>query len=341
LNKKILTITIAFLLVPFFISTAFAHSPLETNDNESIENAAVIPNPAKSWAIYSTLTNDGDAQYYTFNITTEQKIHVMLYKSLRTQDAEFNPQIIIMGPQLSPTGAIPEEITIPTGYGAHLINNTASNPAFEPFSPSVFIDLADYALDSPVPGKYFLVVFEQSNDPIGGNYGLTVGDIESYTIDEWILIPFSLISIYEWEGQSLAIIFAPMIASLVVGGLLVAWKLKKQSNLKNLNAWFGAIAGVTFIGTAATVLYQLTFAALQVPVGVEVIITLIFALVPLLIGVLTLKLSIKSQSVTIKKRVSFVVLGVVALFVWAGFIVGPMLAVLAGLVPMSNKNVKK
>ncbi|MCW4025669.1 MAG: hypothetical protein NWF01_11670 [Candidatus Bathyarchaeota archaeon] len=343
MNRKILTVTIPFaLLMAFFVPIVIAHSPLETDNNESIDTATVIPDPAKSWAIYSTLNKDGDAQYYTFNITAGQNIHTLLYKSIRVEDENFNPRIILMGPQISSDGNIPEEITVPSEYGAQLINNTEQKPTFEPFSPSVFVELADFTLENPAPGKYYLVVFEQSDEPKGGNYGLTVGDLEIYTVEEWILIPFSLISIYQWEGQSLAIIFAPMLASLVVGGILVAWKLKKQNSLTNLMAWLGAIAGITFIGTAATTLYQLIFAALQVNAGAEAIVTMIFALIPFLLGVLVLHLSLKSSPrVTIKKRVSFVVMGIVALFMWAGLIVGPILAISAGLVPMGKpKNAK-
>jgi hypothetical protein len=41
----------------------------------------------KSWAHYSQLNSDGDAQYYTFNVTARQKIHVTMFKSMRPEDA--------------------------------------------------------------------------------------------------------------------------------------------------------------------------------------------------------------------------------------------------------------
>jgi uncharacterized membrane protein YuzA (DUF378 family) len=47
----------------------------------------------------------------------------------------------------------------------------------------------------------------------------------------------------------------------------------------------------------------------------------VFAIIPLIIGVLTLRLSLRgSQTKSIWKRVYFVILGVAALFSWAGLI---------------------
>ena len=66
-----------------------------------------------------------------------------------------------------------------------LVNQTTPTPTFEPFSPGTFTGLADTTLENPTPGKYYLVVFEQSDTPKGGNYGLAIGDRETYTIDEW------------------------------------------------------------------------------------------------------------------------------------------------------------
>ncbi len=327
-----LTVTVLFLLVPLVV----AHAPLGTGDNESIDKATVIPDPTKSWALYSALSSDGDAQYYTFNITSGQKLHVTMYKSMRPEDASFTPRLVIVGPNVTAQGSIPSKITVPAGSDAQLVNQTEPQPTFEPFSPSTFTGLADATLENPTPGRYYLVVYEQSAAPTGGNYGLAIGDRETYTLDEWILIPFNLMKIYQWEGQSLALILAPMIAALVIGVILVAWRFKKQGNLTSPMAWLGAIAGITFIGTAATTLYQLIAAATEVTVGAEALITLIFAIVPLAVGLIAIWLSLKDgQKASWKKRVYYVVLGVVALFMWAGLIVGPVLAIVASIMPSS------
>jgi hypothetical protein len=261
-----------------------------------------------------------------------------MFKSLSPEDATFNPRLVIIGPNMASQGDIPTKITIPEGSNARLVSQTQPTPTYEPFSPSTFIGLADETLDTPTPGKYYLVVYEQSDAPTGGHYGLAIGDRETYTIDEWILIPFNLMTIYQWEGQSLGLVLTPMITTLIVGIILVTWRFKKKRNLPNPMAWLGAIAGLTFIGTAATTLYQMLAAATRVTLGAEALVTLIFAIVPLVIGLATLRLSVKhSDKASLKKRIFYAILGFAALFMWAGLIIGPILAILASVMPTNLK----
>jgi hypothetical protein len=332
---------VSLMLVSMLLPLVAAHAPLGTGDNESIGKATVIPDPTKSWALYSALNSDGDPQYYTFDVTAGQTIHVTMYKSMRDEDTSFTPRLVIIGPSLTPQGNIPSKITTPSGLNAQLVNQIDPAPTFEPFSPGTFIGLADTMLENPTSGKYYLVVFEQSDTPKGGNYGLAIGERETYTVDEWILIPFNLINIFQWEGQSLVLILTPMIVALVVGITLVAWRLRRQCNLANPMVWMGAIAGLMFIGTAATTLYQLVAAATKVSVGIEAVITLIFAIIPLALGFIALRLSVKnSQKASIRKRIYFVILGVAALFIWAGLIIGPMLVIITALMPTNLKKKK-
>ncbi len=283
------------LILCFCLPLVFAHAPLGTQDNESISTATVIPDPTKSWALYSALNTDGDPQYYTFNITSGQTIHVLMYKSLRPQDANFTPVLVLMGQKVNQTGDIPSKITVPQGYKAQLIHPSMPNPSYEPFSPGILAYVTDLTITNATAGQYYLVVYEASSNPTGGHYGLAIGNRETYTLDEWILIPFNLISIYQWEGQSLAQIFAPMITTLIAGTILVGWRLRKQHALANPMAWLASIAGLTFLGTAASTFYQLTFCATQVSVGIEAIITVVFAIVPLIIGALTLRIALKNS----------------------------------------------
>jgi hypothetical protein len=260
---------------------------------------------------------------------------------MRDQDVTFIPRLIIIGPNVTTQGNIPSKITVPSGLNAQLVNQTDPTPTFEPFSPSTFTGLADTTLENPAPGKYYLVVFEQSDAPKGGNYGLAIGDRETYTIDEWVLIPFNLMNIYQWEGQNLALILTPMITILIIGIILIAWQLRRRCDLANPPAWLSAISGLTFIGTAATTISELISCATKVSVGVEALITLIFALVPLALGLVALRLSIKNgQKVNLRKRIYFVILGIAALFIWAGLIAGPILAIIAAVMPINLKRKK-
>jgi hypothetical protein len=325
----LLLISVSFLVIPLVA----AHAPLGSGDNESINTATVIPDPTKSWALYNSLNSDGDPQYYTFEISQGQNIHVTMYKSMRNQDDAFTPQLVIIGPNITANGEVPSKITVPSNSTAMIVPQTSPTPTYEPFSPGTYVGLADYTLDNPASGRYWLVVYEQSDSPKGGNYGLAVGDRETYTIDEWLLIPFNLISIYQWEGQSLALILAPMIIAIIAGVLFTGWVLRHQRRLGSPLSWLAAIAGFTFIGTAASTFMQLIIDTTLVNGGAEVVITLIFALIPLLLGLLTVRLALQDKPVTRRRRIYLVVLGVAALFIWAGYIVGPALAVAASVMP--------
>ena len=332
------SVFVVLLIISFSLSLVLGHAPLGTQDNESIGKATVIPDPIKSWALYSALNIDGDPQYYTFNISAGQTIHVLMYKSLRAEDANFTPVLVLLGQNVNATGDIPSKVTVPAEYKAQLIHPTTPQPSYEPFSPGILAYVTDLTISNATAGQYYLVVYEASSNPTGGHYGLAIGNRETYTIDEWVLIPINLISIYQWEGQSLALIITPMVAILIIGLVLVAWRQRRQCELANPLAWLAAIAGLTFVGTAASTFFQLLFGATQVSVGVDVVITIVFATIPLILGLATLRIALKhSSKTTIRKRIYLTILGVAALFIWAGLIIGPILAIIAALMPTKIK----
>jgi len=202
---------------------------------------------------------------------------------------------------------------------------------FEPFSPSSFYSLADVTINAPATGTYYIAVFEST---IGGHYGLAVGDRESYTLDEWILIPFNLLSIYQWEGQNIILVFAPMILTLVIGIGMMILRSKNKKTPRTPHGWIGSIAGLLFIGSGATILFQLAFSLMKAPLGSEAAITIMFALIPILLGIGTLRLSWRVERKTdLKSRIYLAVLGVAALFAWAGLIIGSALAIIASALP--------
>ncbi len=337
----ILVTTVA--ICSLLLAPVMAHAPLPPGDNESLATATEIPNPLKSWAIYGELhEHEGEephAQYYKFNISLGQRIHVMLYKSRRSEEVTFVPSFVLMGHGLVEQGIVPDFVEKPTDAESLVVEGQQPTVAtYEPFSPSSFFSLADLAVDAPASGTFYIAVYASE----GGHYGLAVGDLESYGIDEWILIPFNLISVYQWEGQSLALIFAPFIIVLAVGVGLVIMRMKNRGTWGTLMAWFGIIAGLLFLGTGVATLFRMILSLIGTSAGAEVGITLVFALIPIVLGVATLRLSLKTEErASIKKRAYLVVLGVVALLMWAGLLIGPVLAIIASLMPAGETRARK
>jgi len=84
---------ILIAILPWLLLTplVFAHVPFGPGDNESLTTATVIPDPAKSWAIYGDLYEGGEAQYYRFDITENQRIYISLFTSTNPEESGFVP----------------------------------------------------------------------------------------------------------------------------------------------------------------------------------------------------------------------------------------------------------
>ena len=117
----VLLLTFAFLCLVLVLGV-LAHAPLKPGDNESLATATFIPAPTKSWAIYGELHEGGEAQYYPFNMTDGQKIHVMLFKSTRSEEAEFLPSFVLMGPGISEQGDVPDYVEKPAEARTFVVN---------------------------------------------------------------------------------------------------------------------------------------------------------------------------------------------------------------------------
>jgi hypothetical protein len=329
-----LLMLIVILLSLSLAPSVLGHAPLGTGDNEKISTATVIPDPTKSWALYSALNSDGDPQYYTFNVTPGQRIHVMLLKSMSSTEKMFLPMFVILGPQIQKQGTPIEKVTIPPEDSWQVISSQHPAATYEPFSPSSFYALSETAFNAPASGQYYVVVYENSTSPTGGHYGLAIGDRESYTLDEWVLLPLNLLSIYQWEGQSLVGIIAPMIAIVIIGMILVAWRLRIKCQIGNPFSWVGALAGLVLIGSGADTLLQMIIALFATKVAAEALVTLIFAILPIALGLLALRLSLLNQGkIGIRGRAYLVIIGVASLFLWAGIFIGPILAVTTAIMP--------
>lgn len=312
------------------VSEVIAHSPLGADNNESLATATVVPDATKSWAIYAELHEGGEAQYYRFNATTGQRIHVMLFKSTDTKDKDFQPGFVLMGPSIAGQGQFPDYVEKPSGAKALTVEGIrASKATYEPFSPGNFYSLADLALDAPALGTYYVAVYESYR---GGHYGLAIGDRESYTPVEWFLIPLNLVKIYQWEGQSLIFVFLPMAITLAVGVGLLVWRRVRIQALGEASGWLGSLAGLLFIGTGAMTFHQMIFSVVRTSFVPEVAVTIVFVLIPVLLGIGVIRFSLRTQKKpSLRNRIYIATIGCAALVVWAGLYVGTVLAIAASI----------
>ncbi|MCX9082090.1 MAG: hypothetical protein OIN83_07820 [Candidatus Methanoperedens sp.] len=316
----------------------YAHSPLIPGINDGLNSATFISDPTKSWAIYGELHEGKEAQYYRFDINETQKIHISLLKSTDPDNRDFVPSFALMGPGLQGQGDLPAFVEVPAGANANVISGVQPTlGTYEPFSASSFYSLADLEIDAPVSGSYYIAVYEPRR---GGQYSLAVGDREAFSLSEWIFIPIKLLSIYQWGGQSLFIIFLPIIATLAIG----LWIFRRKGWMpKTPFEWAGILAGLLFFGSGVLFLFEMFLALTRVSPVPEIVITIILGILPIILGIAVIRIIVKNrEKVVMGKRAFLFVIGILAFFLWAGFLLGPALAIAASFMPQKkNYNLRK
>lgn len=330
--RRLPTLLVGLLLgFSLGVSSAASHSLLTPGDNESLVSATLVADAAKSWAVYAELHEGGEAQYYRFEMNQGQRLHVMLFISPASREKGFNPSLAIMGPGIESQGTTPSYVDPPSGSAVMVLERVLPAKAeYEPFSPSSFYPTAEARLDVSQTGTYYLAVYEESQ---GGNYGIAIGDLEAFTVGEVLLLPISLIGVYEWEGQSLEFILSPVLVTFAIGIGVYAWR-SRGVRPKTPTGPVAYLAGLFFAGSGALVATQMVLALTHAPFVSGVGITAGFVLLHLGLGLASLRIAGDvDRGIGTQKRLVLALLGFIGLFLWAGLLLGPALAVVASLLP--------
>jgi hypothetical protein len=322
---------ILFLLLAIVVAATTgivsAHAPLSVGSNEGIAGATLISSPEKSFVLYTGLGEDGDAQYYRFPMQKGQ----VLYGSLQVPGPDLSvPDLVIIGPGIDPSGNVPSSIDVPAGSGAVLVKGKQPGiPSYEPFSPQPIYEVARFNVTVPQNGDYYIAI----SGPGGAKYSLAPGFKEEFTATEWLLVPWSVISIRLWEGQSPAAVFVPELI-VVIGGLALSvlyWR--KQGLSRDPVSWLILVSGLLYLGGAAMTCLQIVHTVRLTGYTPGVLLTLLFIAGPLILGILAVRAGIRSPGPdpSLASGAAMAVTGILGLLLWAGLIIGPVLA-LAGSV---------
>ena len=312
---------------------ASAHAPMSVGSNEDPANATVFLDPEKSYVLYTALPGDGHAQYYRFALKAGQR----LYGSLQVPGPDSPvPDLAIIGPGIAPSGTVPPFVDVPDGSGAMIIRGeTPGAPSYEPFTPQAIHEVGRFDLAVPTDGDYYVVVF----GPGGAKYSLAPGYVEEFTVDEWLLIPWSVIDIHLWEGQSPAYISGPLVV-VVLGGLaLFVLRRRRRGPWPDLPGWLILVAGLLYLGGAAMTGLQVVHAVQRTGWDFGVVLTLAFIAGPVLLGAYAVLLGVRSPraEASAERGIAMVLVGAVGLALWAGLLAGPVLAVGAGVLVLAQR----
>ena len=318
-----------FILLMVIILPVDAHVPVSADNNNNVNTALFVENPLKSYAIYGHLHDAGDVGYYTFNMNAGDQLTLSLMTT--GFDAPL-PDMVVMSPGTAgniETLSLP--VTVPLGYNAEVIKGQKPVTAeYEPFSPAAIFNVASYSKNITDPGTYYVAVISPADET---QYSIATGYLEEFTIQEWVLVPFNVIKTHLWEGQSIIAILAPFLAVMILGLILTARRERDKKIKKPLSFWLATIAGLCYFGGAAIVLVQMVRVLKETGFSAGVIVTLIFALIPIMLGIWALRVARSPSPRSLKNRLSLGIIGLLGLLFWAGLIIGPVIAIIAALVP--------
>jgi len=322
-------LTVFFILLMVIILPVDAHVPISADNNKNLNTALSVENPLKSYAIYGHLHDAGDGGYYQFNLNTGDQLKLSLMST--GFDAPV-PDMVVMSPGNSESiNDLPQTIDVPPGYRAEMIKGQKPVTAeYEPFSPAAIFNVASYTKNITQPGTYYVAVISPADET---QYSVAVGYLEEFSLQEWVLVPINLINTHLWEGQSIIAILTPFLAIFILGLILIARRERDNKIKKPRSFWLATIVGLCYLGGASIVLVQMVRVLRVTGPSAGVIITLIFALIPILLGIWALRIARSPSPQSKKDRVSLGIIGLLGLLFWAGLIIGPVIAIIAALVP--------
>lgn len=213
MKKLLFTATYLILLVA---GPVCAHRPIFVeSDNTGPEQAARIPNPDTSWAIYADLSA-GETHYYQFTVPEAgMEFFAQLLVPTPVRE-EFRPALALIGPGLPFPEIQPEKIQIPSGMGAVTLPWQDKEVFFEPFTQTRYRMAQELRLDLP-GNTYWLAVYQPGDG--GGKYTLAVGEEEQWGIRDVFSFPGMWFRTRWWfsPGQTLLIIggAAGVLAALI------------------------------------------------------------------------------------------------------------------------------
>ena len=331
MRKRGLIVILGFVIAFSLIQTTAAHVPLFMEGGHSLDAAVPIENPTKSWVIYSLIHEAAEPHYFYFDLPAGARIRLMLMVPIPEVAAGFRPELALMGTGLTNLSTPAAYLEIPSGAGVMILEPTTPHPEYEGFTPTSFAQLYNLDIIAPSTGRYYLAYYE----PImAGNFAIAIGYEESFSFVEWVTIPFTVLVTHLWNHQSPVGLVAPVLITLLLGFVLLFWRFPALRSKEHLLTWTGISAGLLFIASGVFLFYQMGLALLLVPVNAQIGITILFATLPIVLGVFTIRNCISSDwRHQPRQLIILFVLSLLALFLWAGWIIGPILLLITAIIP--------
>jgi hypothetical protein len=140
--------------------------------------------------------------------------------------------------------------------------------------------------------------------------------------------------IHIWEGQNPFFVLAPIILTFLLGFLYLFLSGRLERNLQFLA---GVVAGLLFVGSGLMTLTQMILAFSTSSLTVAAALTAGFVIAQITLGLALLGYCMRTTTWNLKNRIILIIIGLLGFVTWSGVIIGPLLAIVAALLP-SYKN---
>ena len=323
-HPAVLLVLILCLAIP-----VNAHVPFNADGNYDISTALPVEKPTKSYVFYGDLHEAGEVAWYQLRMNPGDRLVISLMIPGYNTPV---PDMIVMSPgTASSSERLPIKVSVPQGYAAEIITGKPPQKAeYEPFTPAAVFEVASYSKEITAPGLYYLAVVSPADKT---RYSIATGYAEEFTPSEWVIVPLNVISTHLWEGQSIITILTPFLALGILGFVVISRREKRKGSHITYSCWLATIAGLCYIGGVAIMLVQLVRAIVVTGHLSSVALTLVFAFIPMALGIWALRMGRSSSKRTIKDRTFLVLIAILGLVFWAGLLIGPLLAIGAAVIP--------
>ena len=309
---------VILLIALLLVLPSGAHAP-----QISPGDIVVVPDAEKSYAWYGLLGEPGETDLYLISAEAGTELRI----ATSSPDPGTAPPFARIGPGITTRDLPLADTGIPEGDGSIVVPllDIRKPTSYEPFTPMALYEGTSLSLPAPASGDYTIAVSGSE-----GRHILATGYREEFSLAEWVLIPVSILSVRAWQGQSVLANLLPIVAAALAG----AWWFHKKAASLWPWAWLPAVAGYAFIGSGILILIQMVLAGLLPGPVPSMLLTLLFAALPIILGLLLVWIAVKTgPSPSSRQRAGMAILGILGLIFWAGLIAGPVLAIAAALMP--------
>lgn len=211
----IITLIIIIMSLPVLLPSAFAHKLLAVNpENTMKEIANPIPDPSEqSWFTLEEFKVHGQSHWYSFVGKQGEQIIIQALVPDIAHSSNFNPSFdLLIGD---------EKVT------AHVTNKNF----IEPFSNTKWIVKAELNATLPSYGTYYIRAHDELNHySVGdmGKFSLGIGDKESFSFYENLLIPVWILQVNLFFGNLIYVWISLVLLLVLVITFLILLKKKND-----------------------------------------------------------------------------------------------------------------